>query len=480
VDLFKIEIDLVHFQFALQEAMAADKDRIQQIQNEVYINDRDREIGYEEQLKSLKVEADELKAKVNIRTYVFNLSRRFGDAFAWLLFKTLRSDFESHISTLSENQRIPPVREYSSMLGVLYAARHFAALGAGFPIIHDATTILRIGDITFIAPDNTPITVEIKTRVREEGQHYHIDILSATGDIKRWESIVSNAKQATQTGEPVISVEQGDFSSKRFRDRELRQLQRMKKVQKWTSAQWDVLIDDKDKSGFKTVVDLRGKTNNWDKMLEVAQRAKEEGYAVCEIDNAAVYCAMYSTKPHAFSGALNSDLSEEPEAQKALKAMADEMIVKNIFSRNERNLLWMSGTHKHLLDSAPSQVRPLFLYPFPADLVIDLMWGRLAIMVCVNLGKVAEAIKESGLNATVPANQSEADGGFLSISKNIELSDGRHANIELRNMKYYGQKLLHDALTIPAFVSQLTHVADISTKIAEQEFAKSIQANSEK
>lgn len=40
--------------------------------------------------------------------------------------------------------------------------------GWGFPILHDITQILRIGDIAFVQPHGEPRTVEIKTRLAEE------------------------------------------------------------------------------------------------------------------------------------------------------------------------------------------------------------------------------------------------------------------------------------------------------------------------
>jgi hypothetical protein len=54
--------------------------------------------------------------------------------------------------------------------GTLAIATGLSQRGWGFPLIHDITDVLRIGDITFIRPRQTPefVTVEVKTRLLNE------------------------------------------------------------------------------------------------------------------------------------------------------------------------------------------------------------------------------------------------------------------------------------------------------------------------
>jgi hypothetical protein len=79
-------------------------------------------------------------------------ARRFGDALAWVL---LHGD-RSIILPLAENQRVPVPPDDERWQGVLALAFSMAKAGYGFPLLHDMTDILRIGDIPFVRPGKPP------------------------------------------------------------------------------------------------------------------------------------------------------------------------------------------------------------------------------------------------------------------------------------------------------------------------------------
>ncbi len=97
------------------------------------------------------------------------LARRLGDAFAWVMLGLDRKV----IHALGEGARVPVTSEEGhGDIGVKGIAIHLWNAGWGFPLIHDVTDCLRIGDITFIKPSEELSrelrTVEVKTRLLSE------------------------------------------------------------------------------------------------------------------------------------------------------------------------------------------------------------------------------------------------------------------------------------------------------------------------
>lgn len=116
-------------------------------------------------------------------------ARRLGDAFAWVV---LGGD-KQILEPLSRNSRVAvAARESHGSRGMIAMAGYLAGQGWGFPVIHDITDVLRIGDITFVRVNGDSEreyrTVEVKTRAelkrRLESENraeylYHMQVLSA-------------------------------------------------------------------------------------------------------------------------------------------------------------------------------------------------------------------------------------------------------------------------------------------------------------
>ena len=111
-------------------------------------------------------------------------ARRFGDALAWVFFKNERR----FLDPLSYNAKNPVPPDDHGSTGMVGAA---VALSQrlGFPLLHDITDILRIGDITFVTPEGRPQTVEVKTklvrstRLRSKIKHeYHVSAVWPSGE----------------------------------------------------------------------------------------------------------------------------------------------------------------------------------------------------------------------------------------------------------------------------------------------------------
>lgn len=91
-------------------------------------------------------------------------ARRFGDAYAWVLFKGERT----WIDPLAENERVPVPPESHSAQAVTAVAVELTSKGYGFPLLHDITEGLRVGDVTFFLGDERPRTIEETQQARAQ------------------------------------------------------------------------------------------------------------------------------------------------------------------------------------------------------------------------------------------------------------------------------------------------------------------------
>jgi hypothetical protein len=137
--LWQFQLDLLHLQRNIQSA----------------IND------YKIQVKRRQAPIEILTELRAYRWY----ARRLGDAFAWVV---LGGD-KKILEPLSRNSRVTvAARESHGSRGMIAIAGYLAGQGWGFPVIHDITDVLRIGDITFVRVNEDSEreykTVEVKTR----------------------------------------------------------------------------------------------------------------------------------------------------------------------------------------------------------------------------------------------------------------------------------------------------------------------------
>ena len=111
------------------------------------------------------------------------------------------------------------------------------------------------------------------------------------------------------------------------------------------------------------------------------------------------------------------------------------------------------------LSLAQPIVNPYFLrvVGIPAEQIIDLMWGRLAIIVFVNLGKVVEALRNSEINARLPHDKKEFSELFIPILQKISLPDGKHAEVQLGS-GILGARLAYEYLSLQGFVGLVSEI----------------------
>ena len=131
-------------------------------------------------------------------------------------------------------------------------------------------------------------------------------------------------------------------------------------------------------------------SHHWDIANEAAKGAKANGYASQVVDGAFLYVAIYSDSPLSYPWSQDIDIP-------SLEKIPTDLVNSSIFFTDPtKNALWFGSTWSHITNEAPSHVYPLFLHPFPIDLLLDMVRGRLFLVIFVNLGKVTEAIQRAG------------------------------------------------------------------------------------
>lgn len=158
-NLWEIQTQLLDVQVALADKIKATSTKREGVLHETRQIVKVREHGWRGQVQALQEVQRIVENEGSQLRHALAKSRSLGDAIAW---KLLGGNTQV-ISSLSRNSKVGSVPDPDACVGVQIMAQHLARQGARFPILHDITNILRVGDITFISADRSPMTVEIKT-----------------------------------------------------------------------------------------------------------------------------------------------------------------------------------------------------------------------------------------------------------------------------------------------------------------------------
>ena len=221
-----------------------------------------------------------------------------GDAFAWLLLGLNRKAIHS----LAYNERVPISQEHHGSRGILVIAPHLADQGWGFPLIHDVTDCLRIGDITFINPDKSPTdrfrTVEVKTKLT--GQEAAPD-----GRVKyQYEVRVLVPASHREGATPLRDTELGATRADR-------QLLRMRNALTRRTAPEGELVELIDEPPLLVARVDSEAPSHWETLRRVIRRARQSGYASEVVEKAFLYAAFYHPNGFDTQALDNSSIAED-------------------------------------------------------------------------------------------------------------------------------------------------------------------------
>lgn len=370
------------------------------------------------ELKSRERDAESHRRLEELRQ-VRAQARRFGDAVAWLF---LGLDHQKLIP-LSDNDpvRIPDrIRDEHSLRGTLAFAQAMANDGWGFPLLHDITDCLRIGDITFIRRDaDGDLTVEIKTRHRDrvasgETVTYSYDIAALAA---RPLPVVASlsSQDISREGMARNSPTRGDR-------RMPRQFDRLLKVKARQDATPEDITEIKGEPPMLSRdIDANG-VSRWEVLRSVARRARRYGYAAEAVDEAFVFAAMYD--PNGIA----------PDRMPGAESLVSDILTSRMLpaENRDRNAIWINTVPEEGRRTAPKYL-PYFLYPLPRSTILDLLHGRMLLFHLSNPAQIATALSNAGFTAK-PRHGNDFRSGF-DVRTEIQDEHGRRYALNLGGLE---------------------------------------------
>ena len=355
-------------------------------------------------------------------------ARRLGDAFAWIV---LGNDIKT-IVPLTENHKVPITSDDHGSRGAIAIASHLAGEGWGFPLLHDVTDCLRIGDVTFVRPGDVGReiqTVEVKTRLEQR-----------VGGEDGTATETLNVSVIYPLNPPMPSDEQGSVKSfaptptpenKAREARVDRQLARMTKAEAKRNAPEGLSVDADGQGSISTTIE--GSTeSHWPTLRRLIRRARTRGHATETVENTFLYEVFYS--PDGFSAEMLEKFD-----------IADDVIQSGIFIEDRKDL------NSLIISQIPGRegrgayrCLPYFLYPIPKTAISDLLHGRLTIIVIVNPGRIVEALERGGFSVSSPPNKNIMEGDELVLTVREKDPQDIAYIIELHGLGYYFEELVHE------------------------------------
>jgi hypothetical protein len=420
--LWKIEIDLLELLSEVQEKIAVAK----------------------RQGKQIPAKRDELTFLRQVRWRCL----RFGDAFAWVLFRANRK----LLVPLGQNARVPITRDDDGRRGMLAIASVLSEQNWGFPVLHDITDCLRIGDISFVREDSEIRTIEVKTSLLHEAHtadgvvsDYSVQVLFHLGAEESLPDVgppVANAEAKQEGGRRTTS------SPGRRSSRIDRQLDRMADAFRRQTAAPGLVTETGGRPLLTTEFVFRhaGHSNV---VKRCVRRARRSGYASETVESAILYAAFYQAE-----GITEETLQDG----RILYDLSTSHILT--LTPPEKNGILIYAIPPEERGSSPHEYIPFYLYPLPRTSIIDMLRGRLVIVVLLNPGRVVTALEEAGFGLSADEDGSVWPSGRLHVEADIDDEDGVRYRVRLGNLHRHIAEIIYEFHSIQAIVDVAQSLRD--------------------
>lgn len=345
-------------------------------------------------------------------------ARRFGDAVAWVLLGLDRQ----YIYPLARNNPVPIPLDVHGSRGVQSIAEALAGAEWGFPLLHDITDCLRIGDITFIRHAAEHTTVEVKTRLVRERP-----TAKGRAELQYQVTVVSLSQPPPLPTAPRDDESHGSTrpaASPPMRSGRLeRQLRRMEVARMHQTAESGV-VNEIDGSPVVSLTATTGGADHADVLKRIVRRARRLGYAGEGVDATFFYAALYDP-----NGIDPQRLSE------ALSRLPGELVGSGIFFEDDpsKNSLVICSVPSPE-GRGPQLHLPYFLLPLPQTAILDILHGRLMIFNLVNSGRVVAALETAGFEVHVPTGRNDLSSESLVVRMKVDDTGGERYVAEWRNL----------------------------------------------
>lgn len=314
-------------------------------------------------------------------------SRRLGDAIAWnglLLNRKV-------IYALATNDLVPVPSAWSDgHRGAFQFARSLTSREWGVPIVHDITSVLRIGDVTFMNPvsrkpaDAVFRTVELKTsrvdeRVNDKGETELRLNVTAIGN-EPFPTFPWPQQDDSEPNPDSTALAQ----PRRRPDRRIeRQLARMDIA----TASKNVQMHESTKVGDRHVFSFslpEEEQPHWKELRRAIRAARRDGFAYFELGGFVGYSFVYNS-----SGVTSEDIKTSPMPDYVVGLMHEEI--------GSRNSITISGLPDDEDDRFSAKVLPFYLWEVPQRAIRDILRHRLLITATYNSGWMERLLTDAGL-----------------------------------------------------------------------------------
>ena len=383
-------------------------------------------------------------------------ARRLGDAFAWVVLGFHKPILHS----LAESEHVPVSVDDHGSTGMTAIAMHLANEGWGFPVIHDVTECLRIGDITFVDVTTEPRTfrtVEVKTRVMNkrpggDGKTmytYQVLVTHPADPDKSVPHIEATLPPSALTMKPTGT--QPD--APRWTTRAQRQMRRMTRaVAKQHVVPGTITQIPGDDDPLLTAQLETPTSTHWKELRRVIRNARRNGYASEVIDGAMIYLAFYREEGVSQDSVRDSRLVEDLLRSGILDRINEKfpnsLVMHEVPPQNDR------GGLRYFL--------PHFLYAIPYRAISALLHRRLAIVVLSNPARFADALEAVGLEVSNRSGIPNLGAGSIVVTDRFRDGSGRERKAELHNLHWHIFELVYEFRSVQHLVATALRMRDVT------------------
>lgn len=417
-ELWRLQLGILDLQRDIQRAIATTK------------QNRARSATAREDLLSLR------RARWHART--------LGDTFAWLLLGQDRKVLHA----FAHNSRGGIQQDDHGARGLVAVSAHLASEGWGFPLLHDITDCLRVGDVTFIRPQahgDQLKTFEVKTRIVRErasmqgraGYEYQVSLLSPLPPDHGSSPRDREQAEVTTGQESQGRRERSTNLSRRRNERRVeRQLRRMANAIARREAPDARPIELEGEPPLISVGVESSSSSHWPSLRSVIRSARSHGYASSCVDGTHLYAAYYDTNGVTEEMIRNSSLIEDLTASHMFPP-----------EEAERNSLVVYRVPPEERDGL-NLCLPYFLYSIPKRAIFDVLQGRLVIVVLTNPARMMAALEKDGFRVSAPLGQNPLAPGRLVVTADVTDGSGQTYRVELHNLPFHINEIIYEFKSI--------------------------------
>ncbi|MFW0791587.1 hypothetical protein [Gordonia sp. CPCC 205333] len=372
-----------------------------------------------------------------------------------------------HIGALMHGP-VPPISEYSvSDQSVFALATDWLGQRFGIPIVHDLTTWLRIGDVTFLRFGETSLdrrfqTIEVKSSVREQtvdedGTTNAVITVNAYSN----ESLADLAQKLDGDKEPT--AEDAPPSMSLREDRRLSaQLRRLYTAKRRGDAADDQIsyLD-----GIRTITlqPTSNTTNHWNQLRSAIREARRNGYSYMSIDKFLGYAVFYNA----------SGLRETDFAQSQMIDDITESTLRHQYGTQPALRIFEVPMSQNR-EQAGYPVIPFFNYEIPQIAKSDLIFGRLAIVGIVNMAPLKDALQNSGFDVVA---EQDADEHQYRITLSWPSGETYQLHFPHWYIDREVARSVYEFTDLNDVVTHLAAIKDVPSRVSIEDWETSMHAN---